>query len=67
MGNGERVFLALFGALLLGVGIYALLDGEADAVWRYLGGLSFAALGANAIHGAVIGRRPWIARIGPLS
>lgn len=66
MENGERVFVALFGLLLLGLGSYVLLFAELAEVWRYVGGLSFAALGVNAIHGAAIGRRPWISRIGPL-
>ena len=66
MGPGERAFVALLGALLLGTGLYAVLAGVAPPVWRYPGGALLAALGGNAVWGAWTGKRPWIARIGPL-
>ena len=44
-----RAFAFAFGALLLGVGIYALtLDSPGS--WHYIGGLAFCALGTNAVY-----------------
>ena len=66
MGSVERVFVGVFGAFLLGVGIYVLLHGVAPPFWNYLIGAVLAALGGNAVLGAFTGKRPWISRIGPL-
>lgn len=66
MKSTERAFAALFGALLLGVGIYAVLYGATGTIWGYIGGAVFAVLGGNALYAAVTNRRPWIFRIGPL-
>ncbi len=66
MGAGERIFVGVFGAFLLGVGIYVLFFGVVPAFWKYLAGAVLAALGANAVLGAFTGNRPWISRIGPL-
>jgi len=66
METWERVFLGTFGALLLGVGLYALIIGEAPPAWRYPGGVSLCALGMNALYGGATGKRPWISRWGPL-
>jgi len=66
MGSGERIFAGVFGALLLGVGVYVLLFGVVPALWKYLTGAVLVALGANAVLGAFTGKRPWISRIGPL-
>lgn len=66
MGAGERIFVGLFGLCLLSLGIYVLFLADVSATWRYIGGLSIAAIGANAVLGAVTGRRPWISRVGPL-
>ena len=66
MGSGERLFVGLLGALLLGSGLYAVLAGAAPPVWRYPGGALLAVLGGNAVWGAFTGTRPWISRIGPL-
>ncbi len=62
----ERVLVGAFGAVLSGIGVWALVAGVAPQAWRYLGGIAFCVVGINAIHGAVTGRRPWISRIGPL-
>ena len=66
MKSWERVFVGVLGALLLGAGIYAVMAGGASPAWRYLGGGVLCALGANAVHGARTGKRPWVFRIGPL-
>jgi hypothetical protein len=66
MNTGERVFVAAFGVLLLGVGIYAIGFVEGYAAWRYLGGGVLCALGGNAIYGGITRKSPWISRIGPL-
>ena len=63
---GERTFVGVFGFFLLCVGIYAVLLGEVSPAWRYLGGGVLCALGANAVYGAITGKRPWISKIGPL-
>ena len=66
MRLAERVFAAIFGALLLGTGIYAALAGVVAPIWGYIGGIALAALGGNAIYGAFANKRPWIFLIGPL-
>jgi hypothetical protein len=66
MGRAGRIAAGIFGTLLLGVGVYALVFSEASPAWRYLGGLAFVLLGINAVHGAVTGKEPWIRKIGPL-
>jgi len=60
------MFAGLLGLLLLGTGAYVLVAADIAAAWRYLSGLTLLLAGADAIHGVVTGRRPWIARIGPL-
>ncbi|MCC6917257.1 hypothetical protein [Nitrosomonas sp.] len=66
MKNGERAFVIFFGLLLLGAGIYAALLTETPGAWRYIGGGVLFALGVNAVYGGLIGKRPWISKIGPL-
>jgi uncharacterized membrane protein HdeD (DUF308 family) len=66
MGRAGRIVAAIFGTLLLCVGVYALAFSEASPAWRYLGGLAFVLLGINAVYGAVTGKEPWIRKIGPL-
>ena len=66
MKSWERLFVGAFGALLLGIGIYAVLYGPASPVWRYLGGGVLGALGLNALYCAIAGKRAWISKIGPL-
>jgi cytochrome c biogenesis protein CcdA len=66
MKTAERAFVVVFGFFLLFVGIYAAFSGAASAAWRYIGGGVLIALGANAVYGGVVGKRPWISRIGPL-
>lgn len=62
----ERLFVGTFGAFLLGLGIYVLMFGLVAPAWRFLGGIVLCALGGNAIYGALVGKRPWLSRIGPL-
>lgn len=66
MKTGERAFVIVFGILLLGGGSYAVLLTETPAAWRYIGGGVLFALGANAVYGGLIDKRPWISQIGPL-
>jgi hypothetical protein len=66
MGLVGRVATGAVGALLLVVGLYALAFSEAAPGWRYVGGVAFIALGANALYGAFTGKAPWILKIGPL-
>ena len=66
MGRAGRVAAGLLGALLLGIGVYALAFSEASPAWRYLGGLAFMLLGIDAVYGALTGKEPWIRKIGPL-
>ena len=66
MKTGERLFVGVFGILLLSIGIYAVLLAETSPAWRYLGGGILCVLGVNAAYGAIADRRPWISRIGPL-
>jgi hypothetical protein len=66
MGPAGRIAAGMFGTLLLGVGLYALIFSEASPAWRYLGGLAFVALGIDAVYGAATGKEPWVRKIGPL-
>lgn len=66
MAKAERVFAAVFGLFLLGIGLYVLVLGEAPAAWRYTGGAVLAALGANLLYASGTGRRSWLSRVGPL-
>lgn len=66
MSAWERVFAGAFGAVLLGIGLYAVFLGPASAAWRYLGGGVLCALGIDALYSACTGKRAWICRIGPL-
>lgn len=66
MRSVERIFWGLFGLLLAGTGIHEMVIGEAEPVWRYVGGAALAVLGANAVLGAATGKPPWVSRIGPL-
>lgn len=61
-----RWFVAALGALLLGVGLYAIFLGPASPAWRYLGGGMLCTLGINAVYCAMTGKRAWISKIGPL-
>jgi hypothetical protein len=65
MTHWERLFAGAFGAVLLGIGLYAVFLGPASPGWRYLGGGAFCAVGLNALYCVLTGKRPWILRIGP--
>ncbi|MGD9563030.1 MAG: hypothetical protein AB7F88_09270 [Pyrinomonadaceae bacterium] len=52
---------------LLGAGVYLLVSEVISDVYRYLGGVVLCVLGGNAAYGALVGKRPWISKIGPLA
>jgi hypothetical protein len=66
MSKWERIYSAVFGALLLGVGIFALWQDHLSPAWRLGGGILVALLGANSLLGAYRGKASWLSRLGPL-
>lgn len=66
MSGGERVFSAVFGALLTGIGVFALVQDHLSPVWRLCGGLGVVLLGLDSIVAAYRGKASWLSRIGPL-
>ena len=66
MSTGERTFSAVFGALLLGIGIFAFWQDHLSPPWRIGGGLLLALLGGNALFAAYRGKASWLSRLGPL-
>lgn len=66
VGRLHRLLLAGLGALLVGVGIYALIAPAAPGLWRQVAALGLVALGANAGYCAWQAKRSWLSRIGPL-
>lgn len=66
MSRGERIFSAVFGALLLGVGIFALGQAHVSLAWRLGGGLLLVLLGGNSLFAAYRGKASWLSRLGPL-
>jgi len=66
MGKPERMFSAVFGCFLTGIGAYALLLGEAPAIWAIGGGAVLVLFGGNMLYAAYCGRPSWISRLGPL-
>lgn len=66
MSRGERIFSAVFGVLLLAVGIFALGQDHLSAVWRLSGGLLLVLLGGNSLFAAYRGKASWLSRLGPL-
>lgn len=62
----ERLFVGVFGDFLLGLAVYVLMFGVVSLPWRLLASVVFGVLGGNAIYGTFIGKRPWLAKIGPL-
>ncbi len=66
MSRTERIFSAVFGLFLLGVGIYALLLSQAPAPWQIGGGMGVTLLGGNMLHASYRGKPSWLSRIGPL-
>lgn len=63
---GERVFSAVFGAVLIAIGIFALAQGHLSPLWRFCGGIGVVLFGANAVVAACRGRPSWLSRLGPL-
>ncbi|TAN13873.1 MAG: hypothetical protein EPN34_00810 [Burkholderiaceae bacterium] len=66
MKTWERVFVGAFGLLLLGIGVYVLMLDGVSAIYRSMGGIVLCVLGGNAVYCALVGKRPWISKIGPL-
>ena len=66
MSRGERLFLAVFGALLLAVGIFALAQNHVSLAWRLGGGFLLILLGGNSLFSAYRCKAAWLSRLGPL-
>lgn len=66
MSNVERMFSAVFGALLLGVGVFALFQDHLSLAWRLGGAFFLALLGSNSLWAACRGKASWLSRLGPL-
>lgn len=66
MSKGERVFSAVFGILLLGVGIFAFGQDHLSATWRFGGGFLLVILGGNSLFAAYRNKTSWLSRSGPL-
>lgn len=64
MNKGERIFAAAFGLFLLGIGVFVLIEPPFD--WRTIGGLFLVVVGGNALYASYVGKRSWLAKIGPL-
>ncbi len=62
----ERTFLAVFGAFLMGVGVYAMLFSHAPTPWRIGGGIMLALVGGNMLYASYRGKPSWLSRVGPL-
>ena len=66
MTKGERVFLGVFGSVLLGVGVFALGQDHVSSLWRLGGGFVLVVLGGNSLLSAIRGKPSWLSRLGPL-
>ena len=66
MSRVERVFSAVLGALLLGVGIFALGQDHLSPAWRLGSGILLTLLGGNSLFSAYRSRPSWLSRLGPL-
>jgi len=65
-GPVYRVLSALFGLVLVAVGLYVIGWTEASAALRCGAGLVLVVLGGNALLAAWRGTPSWLSRIGPL-
>jgi len=66
MSKVERIFSAVFGAFLIGVGIFVLAQDHLSPVWRLVGGFVPVLLGGNSMLAAYSGKVSWLSRLGPL-
>lgn len=64
--SGYRLVSSVFGALLVGGGVYVLLTASPMTAPELIGGCALAILGANHLLSARVGREPWLSKIGPL-
>lgn len=60
------MFSAVFGSLLLGVGVFALGQDNPSPMWRFGGGLLLVLVGGNSLFAAYRSRPSWLSRLGPL-
>ena len=66
MSHSERIFSAVFGALLLGVGMFALFQDHLSFAWRLGSSFLLALLGSNSLLAAYRGKASWLSFLGPL-
>ena len=66
MENGERVFLLVFGAILIGVGVLGIFQDHLSWGWRIGGSLMVAIVGGNSIWCGYRGKASWLSRLGGL-
>jgi threonine/homoserine/homoserine lactone efflux protein len=62
----HRLFLGVFGLLLMGVGIYALFSASPFTILQLAGGSALVLLGGNMVVSAWRARESWLSRLGPL-
>ena len=66
MGKAIRIFEAVFGLLLLGIGMFVLGLDHLSRLWQLGGACLFMLLGGNLVWAACRGRKSWLSRVGPL-
>ncbi len=65
--RGYRLFSGVFGAFLLGVGVYALALGFAPmSALHLVGGIGLVLVGGNMVVSAYAAKESWLSRLGPL-
>ncbi|MBB5273789.1 uncharacterized membrane protein HdeD (DUF308 family) [Quisquiliibacterium transsilvanicum] len=62
----HRLFLGVFGVLLMGVGLYALFFAGPFTILQLAGGSALVLLGGNMVVSAWRARESWLSRLGPL-
>lgn len=64
--TGYRLVSAVFGALLVGIGVFLLVTAYPLTAWELLGGSALMILGMNHVLTARSGTEPWLSTLGPL-
>lgn len=64
-GRVYRWFSGVFGAFLVGVGVYAMFFGVVSPMARISIGLLIAVLGAESVWSGITSRQSWLAKLGP--